>query len=87
LHGGESLGYFDRVEPETRTRSVSKWAGSELLGVLVDPAPVDAPPFGHDLRGDHPFRPFRLGRLEQVGKATGERFDRFGGERDLLRLS
>jgi hypothetical protein len=76
----EAFGDLIRVEAQARPASRSEPLSTQLVGVVIDPAPPHPPKAG-DLLGGYRLRARgRLLRRHQLDQAACQRLDRFGVE-------
>lgn len=52
IGGPEAFGDLVRIEPKAGPPARTEAAGTQLVGVVIDPAPADPPPPGYLLGGD-----------------------------------
>ncbi len=80
----EALGDHLGVEAKARARPLAELDGTEIVAVLIDPAPLHFPELGDPGGRDHPVLVGVGGRLgagrKELGQAGGQRLDRLGRE-------
>lgn len=84
----EPIGHLDGIEAQARPRPATQPEGTEVLRVVIDPAPRDPPATG-DLGGAQHAPVAHLGRggggaVDQLGESARQRLDRLGRQVHLL---
>jgi len=87
IGGPEAFGDLVGIEPKAGPPARTEAAGTQLVGVVIDPAPADPPPSGYLLGGNAlaPLGAALRGNADQLRDPLSDRLDRLWRKVQLLR--